>query len=92
MRDAALDAAFPRVWPCWVRIVLDDGTRLERRVEHPLGDPENFPSAAVLREKLARLAGRVLPPARIEAVSDLATRLVDAPDVRPLLDLVGTGN
>jgi len=92
VRDAALDAAFPRAWPCWVRIVLDDGTRLERRVEHPLGDPENFPSAAVLREKLARLAGRVLPRARIQAVSDLATRLVDAPDVRPLLDLVHTDN
>jgi 2-methylcitrate dehydratase PrpD len=59
-RDPALDARFPRTWPCWVRITLDDGTRLEHAVTHPLGDPENFPSDDALAAKFARLAACAL--------------------------------
>jgi 2-methylcitrate dehydratase PrpD len=91
VRDPALDASFPRSWPCWVRIVLDDGTRLETRVEHPLGDPENFPTASALAAKFDRLARRALSSDHARAVFDAVTRIVDAPDVRPLLALTRTG-
>src|SRR5262249_24653592 len=63
--DPALDALYPRVWPCWVRITLADGTRRERHVRHPLGDPENFPSAAALQAKFSRLGARVLTRDRV---------------------------
>jgi 2-methylcitrate dehydratase PrpD len=90
-RDAALDAQFPRTWPSWLRITLDDGTRREARVDHPLGDPENFPTPAALSAKFARLAARVLSPERICAVSDALTRIDAVPDIRSLLALVRSG-
>ena len=85
MRDAALDATFPHAWPCWVRITLRDGRRLERRVEHPRGDPENFPGADELRAKFTRLAARALPPSAIERVAKAVDDFADAPSVAPLL-------
>jgi 2-methylcitrate dehydratase PrpD len=90
-RDVALDARFPRTWPCWVRIALDDGAVHEARVEHPLGDPENFPTATGLLEKFLRLAGRVLDDAPARALSDAVTRIDGLSDVRALLALVRTG-
>lgn len=75
VRDAALDAQYPRVWPAWVRIGLANGAVLESRIEHPRGDPENPLSPAELRDKFRTLAGRVLAPARIEALADRVTAL-----------------
>ena len=90
VRDAALDALFPRTWPSWVRITLDDGALYERRVEHPLGDPENFPDPVVLEAKFVRLAARVLPAPRVRAVLDAVTRASAMDDVRTLLGLTRT--
>ena len=90
-RDAALDARFPRTWPCWVRITLEGGAVHEARVEHPLGDPENFPTTAALVEKFRRLAARVLSDARARELSDAVTRIDGFSDVRALLALVHTG-
>jgi 2-methylcitrate dehydratase PrpD len=84
-RDAGLDARYPRTWPCWLRITLDDGTRYEAHVDHPLGDPENFPDAAALAAKFARLASRILGPDAARAVYDDVTAIVQNPDVRSLL-------
>jgi len=86
-RDAALDARFPRTWPCWVRIALDDGTAVEERVDHPLGDPENFPSPATMTAKFERLASRVLPPARAHTLAERVRRMAADGDVRPTLAL-----
>jgi 2-methylcitrate dehydratase PrpD len=92
VRDAALDARFPRTWPCWVRMTLDDGTRLEAEVAHPLGDPENFPGADALLGKFARLAARVLSDERVAAVSKALTRIDESPDIRKILVLLAAGN
>ncbi len=89
-RDAALDARYPRTWPCWLRITLDDETRHEARIDHPLGDPENFPDAATLAAKYARLAVRALSADRARAVSDIVTGIVENPDARNLLALLRT--
>jgi len=89
-RDEALDARFPRTWPCWVRIECDDGRVLEQHVDHPLGDPENFPAAAVLAAKFERLAGRALSADRAHALSEIATRVAAVPDVRAALALTHT--
>ena len=90
-RDAALDARFPRTWPCWVSITLDGGAVLEERVDHPLGDPENFPSATLLAAKFERLATRALPADRARELSEIATRIAAVPDVRVALALTHTG-
>jgi len=88
VRDAALDAWFPRTWPSWVRITLDDGVHYECRVDHPLGDPEHFPAPSVLDAKFARLAIRALSAAQVRAVSDAVTHASAMDDVRTLLGLL----
>jgi 2-methylcitrate dehydratase PrpD len=69
-RDASLDAVFPRAWPCWVRIRLAGGRTLETRVDHPRGDPDNFPTVDELDAKFRALAGRVLSPTDLDRLSD----------------------
>jgi 2-methylcitrate dehydratase PrpD len=90
-RDAALDTRFPRTWPCWVRITCEGGAVVEERVDHPLGDPENFPSATVLAAKFERLATRALPADRARELSEIVTRIAAVPDVRVALALTHTG-
>jgi 2-methylcitrate dehydratase PrpD len=86
VRDPALDADYPRVWPAWVRITLAGGRTLEERVTHPLGDPENFPADAALRAKFRALAGRVLPAAQVERLAAAVADLPRADTVRTLLE------
>jgi len=86
VRDPALDARFPREWPCWVRVVATDGTIDEARVDHPHGDPENFPSASELDAKFRGLAGRVLAPAAIDRLAEALDGFPRAGSVRALLD------
>jgi 2-methylcitrate dehydratase PrpD len=87
VRDPALDARFPRTWPCWVAVTLDDGTRHRTAVEHPLGDPENFPGDDVLAGKFMRLATCALAPDRARAVSRAVAALDECTDVRTLTAL-----
>jgi 2-methylcitrate dehydratase PrpD len=85
VRDPALDAQYPRVWPAWVRIVLRDGQRLEERVTHPLGDPENFPDATALAAKFRVLARRALPEGQVERLASAVAALPRARGVDELL-------
>jgi len=85
VRDAALDAEYPRAWPAWVRVTHRDGRVLEGRVTHPLGDPENFPSTAALDAKLETLAGRVLGPPALRSLRAALADFASAPDARALL-------
>jgi 2-methylcitrate dehydratase PrpD len=83
--DATLDARYPAAWPSWVRIALRDGRRLEARIEHPRGDPENFPTADELEAKFRALAGRVLRPPGIVRLAEAIDGFADAASVAPLL-------
>jgi 2-methylcitrate dehydratase PrpD len=85
VRDPALDAQYPRVWPAWVRITLRDGRRLEEHVTHPLGDPENFPDAHALGAKFRILARRTLPEAQVERLAAAVSALPGARDVSEVL-------
>lgn len=87
VRDAALDAQYPRTWPAWVRITRRDGRTHEAALSHPRGDPESFPTRDELLGKFRRLAGRTLPGAQVDTLAamiddvrrlDDVTRLVDA--------------
>ena len=85
VRDPSLDAVFPRAWPAWVRIVLRDGRRLETRIAHPLGDPENFPPSVARRAKFRTLAGRALSPKAIDRLATAIDTFTTAPSAAPLL-------
>ncbi|TMB04238.1 MAG: MmgE/PrpD family protein [Deltaproteobacteria bacterium] len=85
MRDAALDAAFPRAWPCWVRIALRGRPPLEAHIEHPRGDPESFLTPAELERKFRTLASRALPAA---ALARLEATLADFPRARSVAPLL----
>jgi 2-methylcitrate dehydratase PrpD len=85
VRDAALDAVYPRTWPAWVRLALRDGRRLEAHVTHPRGDPENFPTRDELAEKFMTLAARALPSAQCASVLAAAEALGKAPRIAELL-------
>jgi len=83
--DAALDAAYPRAWPTWVRMALRNGKAVEERIAYPKGDPENFPTDAELRAKFRSLAGRTLAPAEIDALDDAIDGLARAANVAALV-------
>ncbi len=91
VRDAALDSRYPRTWPCWLAITLDDGTRHEARIDHPLGDPEHFPDTGTLAAKFARLAERVVGADRARAIRDVVATIDESGDVRELLALARCG-
>ena len=86
VRDPALDADYPRVWPSWVRITLQDGRTIGEHVVHPLGDPEHFPDAAALGAKFRALARRALPDAEVERLAAAVAALPGAAGVSALLD------
>jgi 2-methylcitrate dehydratase PrpD len=85
VHDTALDARYPRAWPCWVRIALADGRTVTAELEAPLGDPENFPDAAALDAKFRTLAGRALSAAALTRLGREVDALADAVGVEPLL-------
>ena len=83
--DAALDARYPRAWPSWVRVVVRGRPPLEARVEHPRGDPENFPTDAELDGKFRGLAARALSPAAIDRLEGALESFPRTTSARPLL-------
>ena len=85
VRDARLDERFPRAWPCWVRILLTGSQPLEARIDHPRGDPENFPTPAELDDKFRTLAARALSPATIERLAGTIEAFPVAPSALALL-------
>ena len=91
-RDAALDARYPDVWPVWVRATMRDGGVHEARVDHPRGDPENFPGRDELGGKFRRLAGRTLEAAaivRLDAAIDAFAGASRAADLLALAQAAG---
>jgi 2-methylcitrate dehydratase PrpD len=92
VRDPALDARFPRTWPSWVRLALEDGTSWAIEVEHPLGDPESFPDGPMLMAKFTRLATPTLSGGGARALAAAVGRTAQTPDVRTILALARTGN
>ena len=87
VHDDALDRRYPRVWPSWVRVHLANGARHEMHVDHALGDPENFPSAAALETKFLRLGRRALDADRLARLVNSVTQTADAADVGAILML-----
>jgi 2-methylcitrate dehydratase PrpD len=83
--DDALEAAFPVHWGAHVNLRLADGTHHEAHVPDAKGSPRNPLTWDELASKARTLTDGVLVPAQQAALIDLAGRLEDLPDLRPLL-------
>jgi 2-methylcitrate dehydratase PrpD len=68
-----------------VRILMQDGTLFERRIEHATGAPENPMSDERLNEKFLELATPTLGRDRSEALLDRLWRLDEVEDVDEVL-------
>lgn len=69
VKDARLEATFPKEWPARVTIQTEDGRSLERFVRYPKGDPENPLTWDEMTAKFRSLAV-ALPEARCSAIID----------------------
>jgi 2-methylcitrate dehydratase PrpD len=85
--DEECDRLFPRQFPAVLRVTLEDGTCLERRVMQNRGGPDNPLSEEELRTKFRLNAEQWLAPERAEELAEVIMRLDDASSVDPLLDL-----
>lgn len=74
--DPELTAIFPRHWACRVRIEDRDGLTLERRVDSPLGEPDNPMSQAQVLDKFTGLTAPVLGE---DQASELRAAVLDLP-------------
>lgn len=62
-----------------IRIVLHDGRKLDKFVEHVIGSVENPMSDAALEAKFTDLASGILPPAQIRRVMEMCWSIDDLP-------------
>lgn len=84
--DPGLTAIFPRFWACRVQVEGRDGRMLERRVDSPLGEPDNPMSRAQVLDKFTRLAAPVLGGAQ---ASELRAAVLDLPGSPGIERVVG---
>lgn len=68
IKDAQIEATFPKEWPARVVIELATGERFDKFVRYPKGDPENPLTWDEMAEKFRALAGTVLPASRCEEI------------------------
>jgi 2-methylcitrate dehydratase PrpD len=81
------ETTFPDGFPGWVRVRLADGRTLEAREPDGRGGPARPLPASAIVEKFRANAGRVLPAARVDELSQAALALDTLPDVRSLMTL-----
>ncbi len=74
-RDPELEKNYPREWPAWARMSLQDGREVSAHVRFPKGDPENPLSWDDLVEKYRTLAGVVWERDKVETVQSAVQRL-----------------
>ena len=68
VRDAEIEKTFPREWPARAALQLSDGTRLEKFIRYPKGDPENALSWDEIAGKFRALVSGMLLPERCEEI------------------------
>ena len=84
VRDPELEPHFPRQWPAWAVIELQDGRKWSTTVRYPKGDPQNPLSWDELRAKYRELGRSVLPEDRLDEICQAVQCLESAADVAPL--------
>jgi 2-methylcitrate dehydratase PrpD len=72
VRDASLDRVYPKQWPAWAEIELEDGRVLRHDVPYALGEPENPVPRAALIDKFVGLTEGI-----VEDPHGLAQRILE---------------
>ena len=83
--DPSLDRLFPEKWPSIITVTPITGGKITKRVDHPRGDPENFPSWKELAEKFVPLSNRLLSERGKKLVIEEVKNLERVRDVRMVL-------
>jgi 2-methylcitrate dehydratase len=83
--DVELNKGYPRGIPNLLTIVLDDGTRLEKRVDFPRGHAGNPMTDDEVVAKFQRNVRGVVAEATARKIIDLCWRLDELDTIRPLL-------
>jgi 2-methylcitrate dehydratase PrpD len=89
VRDAALDAVYPRQWPAWVEVDTTDGRSMRSEVQYPLGEPENPLSWEQLEDKFRSITSPVISSSRQDEIIAAVHALETMDDVRDLAWLTG---
>lgn len=84
VRDPELEQHFPRQWPAWAVIELQDGRKWSTTVRYPKGDPQNPLSWDELRAKYRELGRSVLPEDRLDEICQSVQCVESATDVAPI--------
>lgn len=84
LQSPEMEALFPDRFGARVKILLHDGRLLERCVESPSGEPDNFPSADGIRAKFIGLVHGHYPDDQVAQLLDRLWQLEDLVDVEAL--------
>ena len=86
--DPELEQHFPREWPAWAEIALQDGRKFSASIRYPKGDPQNPLSWDELIAKYQALGSSVLPNERLDVLCRQVRHLDSAADVTPIWRLL----
>ena len=73
-----------------VAVTLRDGTRLEETVVAPRGSEASFAAPEDVIGKFSKLAGRRIPPARVQQITDWVMQAEEMPAAASLVRLLAT--
>jgi 2-methylcitrate dehydratase PrpD len=89
--DEECDRIFPNQFPAVLRVRLNSGEKLEARVSHNRGGPENPLSDQELKTKFLTNAERVLPAARVEELARALEVLGGAKTIEETMEITRVG-
>lgn len=74
-------------WRVNVSVILNNGSRFQKKIEHPRGAPENPLSEPELNEKFMLLASRAIGSEGATKLAALIDQIERLDDIKPILDL-----
>jgi 2-methylcitrate dehydratase PrpD len=89
--DDAMSAAFPREWPCAIRVKLRDGRHFDRHVPYPKGEPEAPMSHREIEAKFRDLASVAITGPSTDKVIAAVWALDKEAGLSPLMAAIAGG-
>ncbi|MBN1381052.1 MAG: MmgE/PrpD family protein [Deltaproteobacteria bacterium] len=86
--DPELDKNFPAERGAWVEIKLKDGRTVSRRLQNPVGEPENPLAPEVVGTMFKKALTGILPPDRIDFLSGYLQDLEKQKSLMPFFDAI----
>ena len=86
--DPEVEKLYPRQRGSIVKVHMVDGSSLYRKVDHPLGEPENPLPASVIREKFRNLSGSFLSEKGMDGIENILDVSRSAEPAKGLFEVV----